>query len=243
MTRQHKIFISLYLAVAAALVAVLICVVMPMMTDHRLDVKVNRADFPIKGIDISHHNGPVDFEAVKADSVTFVIIKATDGVGDTDPRFIHNLNGARKAGLDIGVYHYFRYHRDGTEQANSLLETVEGLDIDLPLIIDVEDNDNDRSRRSLVAPNLRKMVDRLHAAGRRVMVYVNLREYNSFIRDNFDDVDLWLASSRHPDMAIPHRRLWQHSHHGKVDGITGPVDINTFNGTADQYRAWLNDAK
>ncbi len=241
MTRQHKIIVTLYLLVAAALVSGIVGVVVPFMNAHRLDVKVSRAHFPVKGIDISHHNGPVDFAAVRADSVTFVIIKATDGVGDTDPRFIHNFRGARKAGLDVGVYHYFRFHRDGVEQANSFLETVEGLDIDLPLIIDLEEKDNDPSHSRYVVPRLRSMVDRLHAAGRRVMIYVNLRQYDSYIKNNFDDVDLWLASSRHPDVVIPHRRLWQHSHHGHIDGITGPVDINTFNGTAQQYRDWLNE--
>ena len=59
------------------------------------------------------------------------------------------------------------------------------------------------------------------------------------IRGNFDDFDLWLATEHEPGDGDL-RKLWQHSHIGKIAGIDKAVDINTFNGTRDEFRQWLD---
>lgn len=223
------------------LILVVFATIMAYM-NRGLNVKLDRRNYPVKGIDISHHNGQVDFRAVKADSVNFVIIKATDGVGDFDSCLVRNFKGARQNGLDIGVYHYFRFHRNGHEQAKYLLNTMEELDInpDLPIAIDIEHKDNKTEEYELVSRNVRDMVDDLHHAGFRTMIYVNLSEYSNIIKNNFDDVDLWLASSRFPADTLGCRRLWQHSHKGQVHGVDGKVDLNTFNGSIDEYHQWVS---
>lgn len=226
-------------ATLLALVAVTVFVIVPVLKRHTLDVAVDRSHFPVKGIDVSHHNGDIDFGKVKADSIDFVIIKATDGVGDTDSNLGENYTRAKTAGLDVGVYHFFRYSRSGDEQADYLLGVIDTLQLDLPVTIDIEDAGNDAGSRDEVSNQLRVMVERLHRAGYRVMIYANRQQYSSYIRNRFDDVDLWLASST-PPADDDLRRLWQHSHCGHVDGIGGDVDLNTFNGSRDQYRSWLD---
>lgn len=235
--RRPRVILS-SIAAVAVIAAVVVFVVIPALRPTPLDVDVDRDDYPVKGIDVSHHNGAIDFESVRADSVDFVIIKASDGVGDYDRRMSENYAGARRAGLDVGVYHYFRYHRSGNDQARYFLSVIDTMAIDLPVAIDLEDTDNEEECDEYVSERLRDMVDILHGNGYRVMIYANHDQYESYIAGRFPDVDIWMASSRAPEADDP-RRVWQHSHRGRVDGISGDVDLNTFNGTRTDYAAWL----
>lgn len=204
-----------------------------------LDVKVPRRQFPVKGIDVSHHNGRINYAAVAADSVDFVIIKATEGVNFRDSMMVSNMRGARAAGLQTGFYHFFRFDRGGVRQGRHFLGTVDTLPSDFPLVIDFETAHNPPTDYYLVVGRLRDMVSFLRRRGRRVMVYCNHDGYETYIRGNFDDLDLWLASGRVPT-GTDRRTLWQHTHNGRVNGITTPVDINTFNGTRSQFHQWLS---
>src|SRR3546814_10025509 len=59
------------------------------------------------GIDVSHHQGAIDWERVAADGVEFAYLKATEGGGFSDPRFVSNARGAKAAGIKVGAYHYY----------------------------------------------------------------------------------------------------------------------------------------
>lgn len=205
-----------------------------------LNVVPDRSKFPVRGIDISHHNGKIDFRRVAADSIDFVYIKSTEGVDHTDPLFRTNYTSARKAGLATGFYHFFRFDRGGVKQGRHFLNTTEGLDTRLPMVIDFEEGGNpDDVDYYRIVGRLRDMSGYLKRHGRRVMIYCNTKDYERYIRGNFDDLDLWLATEREPEAGDP-RKLWQHSHKGKVPGISNPVDINTFNGSRDEFSRWIS---
>lgn len=204
-----------------------------------LNVVPDRGKFPVRGIDVSHHNGAIDFARVAADTIDFVYIKTTEGVDHTDPRYRANYESARKAGLFTGFYHFFRFDRGGVRQGRNFLEAVERLDSHLPLVIDFETAANPEGLDYyLIVGRLRDMSGYLMRHGRRVMIYCNTKDYEQYIRGNFDDLDLWLATEREPEAGDP-RKLWQHSHIGKIAGIGKAVDINTFNGTRDEFRQWM----
>lgn len=205
-----------------------------------LDVSLARRQFPVKGIDISHHNGRIDFKRVAADSVDFVIIKATEGVSFRDSMLLRNYRGARHAGLRTGYYHFFQFNHGGVRQGRHFLNTVDTLYTDMPLVVDFERSYNPETDYYLVVGRLRDMVAYLRRHGRRVMIYCNNQDYTRYIRGNFDDLDLWLASGRLP-ADDDRRHLWQHSHNGRVDGIPTPVDINTFNGSREDFQQWLHE--
>lgn len=213
-------------------------VVRPLITHSTLDVAVERSQFPIKGIDLSHHNGDVDFSRVARDSVEFVYLKASDGVGDYDSHLDKYYRGARTTPLRVGFYHFFRYNRDGDLQADYFLSVIDKYKSDLPLVIDIEDNSNPAVQCEIVVTRLRTMINRLHELGHRVMLYSNFKEYDTYLKNSFSDIDMWIASSRYPLSGDP-RTLWQHSHQGHVDGIDGDVDLNTFVGTRDDWHRWL----
>ncbi|MDE7126260.1 MAG: hypothetical protein K2O12_07295 [Muribaculaceae bacterium] len=208
---------------------------------HRVaHIDVSRAVYPVKGIDISSHNGgDIDFFAVAADTVEFVYIKASEGENFRDSLFYHNYAGVCRANMKVGAYHFFRFDREGWRQGRNLLETVRNLRLDLPLAIDVEEWRNaSMFDADDVVRQLRDMIDYLHEYRRDVIIYTNRDGYNRFIRFRFDDIPVWISAfSKRPLDASWH--LWQHSHRGRVNGIRGFTDLNTFNGSREEWNRWL----
>lgn len=202
-------------------------------------VSVDRSRYPVKGIDISYHNGEVDFDAVASDSVRFVYIKATEGGKWQDSCFVRNFDAARAAGLVVGAYHFFRFDVSGLRQAYNFLEGLHGREPDLPAVIDLEEWKNAPDVTTAdVIDRLAVMVDRLKAAGMRVIIYTNKSGYSRFLHRRFDNLDVWICSFTDPPTGGPWL-LWQHSHQGRVAGIRGKVDLNTFNGTAEEFEAFV----
>ncbi|HEV3471189.1 MAG TPA: GH25 family lysozyme, partial [Pyrinomonadaceae bacterium] len=93
------------------------------------------------GIDVSHYQGGVNWEAVKAAGCAFAFAKATEGAGVTDPFFHANWAGMKAAGLLRGAYHFFRPAQDAAQQAAHFLSTVQLQPGDLPPVLDVETAD------------------------------------------------------------------------------------------------------
>ncbi len=209
----------------------------------RGEIEINRAKYPILGIDVSSHNGDIDFEKVKSDGFSFVIIKATEGENHHDPKFDTNYDKARAAGLKVGAYHFFRKKTDGLNQAKNFLEMVGWRKLDLPLVVDIEDWSNDEKiQDDRTQKHLDAMVDNLRSRGHQVMVYTNGDGYKKYIKDGQININLWLCAFKDPDKLrhIPHQ-VQQYSHWGRVSGIIGDVDLNVFNGNERQWEKWLQD--
>ena len=206
---------------------------------HHNSSEIVDNDYELVGIDVSSHNGKINFERVCGSGIDFVIIKASEGAAFRDSRFASNYDSAKDNGLAVGAYHFFRFDVDGTLQARNFVETIGDRDFDLPLVIDVEEHGNPYVfLRSKVVRQLRDMVDELTALEYRVMIYTNKDGYYKFIKDNFDDYPLWLCSlNRRPELDWT---IWQYSHWGVVDGIQGDVDLNRFYGNLEQWKNWLN---
>lgn len=209
----------------------------------RGEIVVNRDKYPIVGIDVSSHNGEIDFDKVKNDGYTFVIIKASEGVDHHDSKFATNYDNARAAGMKVGAYHFFRKNTDGLNQAKNFLETIGWRKLDLPLVIDVEDWSNDKHvNDDRTQKHLDAMVDNLRSRGHKVMVYTNGDGYKKYVKDGQININLWLCAFKQPDKIkhIPHQ-IQQYSHWGHVKGIWGNVDLNVFNGSRQQWEKWLED--
>lgn len=195
--------------------------------------------YPIRGIDVSAHNGSINFEKVAKDGVDFIFIKATEGVDFKDRNFRTNYDNAKKVGLKTGVYHFFRFDRDGVEQAINLMKTVGKREPELGLVIDVEKSGNpDSIPIELVNKRLAEMVDYLNLLGHRVMFYTNREGYYDYIAETFPGYPLWICGfSESPINA--EWSFWQFNHRGKVDGIHGDVDMNTFCGNREEWKRYL----
>ena len=209
-------------------------------------VAVDRYRYPIAGIDVSKHNGDIDFERVREDNYQFVFIKASEGMTYRDDAFERNYTAARKAGLLVGAYHFFRKNRTGQEQADNLLGVIGGRALDLPLVIDLEDDwgNGATTSRQTALERLLEMIDILKGKGYDVMIYTNLDGYEKYYKGMLGDHALWLCSFTSPDL-LPHlpHMIQQYSHEGSVDGVKGDVDLNVFRGSKREWKQYLDGVK
>lgn len=189
----------------------------------------------IRGLDLSAHNGEVDFHAVREAGYEFVILKATEGSSFKDRRFIDNVRMARAAGLKVGAYHFFRFDAPGYMQGLNFLHSVNARDLDLPLAIDIEEWANPNSQQTpLVLDRLDEMLQHIEKHGYRVMLYTNKNGHARFISGRLERYPLWICSlADEPG----HMRwtLWQATHNGRVAGVDHPVDINAFAGSREEW--------
>lgn len=204
-------------------------------------------EFPIRGIDVSAHNGDIDFRAVKSSGIEFVLMKATEGNDFKDVRFADNYREARRAGLKVGAYHFFRFDSDGVRQAINFMHSMRGRNPDLPAVVDFEEwtNPSEVPDDTVVA-RLDDMLNHLRMNGYEVLIYTNKDGYDRWVKKRFGDYPLWLCSFSRidsPDDWV----LWQYSHRGSVDGIRGRVDMNVFRGDRAQWdemcSKWLDDTQ
>lgn len=203
-------------------------------------LEVPRAEYPVKGIDLSAHNGAVDFRAVAADSVDFVYLKASEGNTFRDGSFADNYDRARAAGLPVGAYHFFRFECEGEAQARNMLQAVSYRRLQLPLAIDVEENGNGAGfDPDAVREEVLKMMEYLRQSGYRVIVYTNKQGLAQYVPQDKGDGGLWICSFTNPPLPGGEWVLWQHSHRGHVRGVDGLVDLNTFNGDRSAWRKWV----
>ena len=196
--------------------------------------------FPVKGIDVSAHNGMMNLDAAADDGIEFIFIKASEGENFRDENFVLNYQKARHAGMKVGAYHFFRFDVDGVKQAVNLMRSVGARPLELGMVIDVEAEGNPEGYTpEEVAENLQKMVDYLNLKGRRVMFYSNRAGYEKYLFRNFRGFPLWICSFTDDNSANNDWTFWQYYHHGKVAGIRGEVDLNVFHGSRAEWERVL----
>lgn len=196
---------------------------------------VDEARYPVRGIDISQHNGMMNLNAAKSDGIDFAFIKASEGDRYGDPNFALNYEKATTAGLKVGAYHYFRFDVSGVAQALNLLQRVGDRPLDLGLAIDVEEQGNATGIDIAdIIDRLGAMLEYLNMKGYRVTIYTNRDGYYKYLENNFPDQKLWICSFSNPPISTDWE-LWQYNHRGRVKGINGDVDLNAFNGSRQEW--------
>jgi lysozyme len=194
-----------------------------------------------QGVDVSRHQGPIDWPALAADDVRFVYIKATEGSDYVDPRFAANWAGAAAVGLPRGAYHFFTLCRSGAEQADNFIRVVPRTEGALPHALDMEHTGPCRTRPALtdVAGEARVFLDRVAAHyGRRPVVYTTEEFHDAYLA-RMTGERFWMRSLFvRPRARAGEWVLWQHHHRGRRRGVSGPVDLNAFRGDARAFAHW-----
>jgi lysozyme len=188
--------------------------------------------YPVRGIDVSHHQGAIDWEAVRGDGIAFAYIKATEGGDLVDSRFAANWRRAREAGVLVGAYHFFTFCRDGATQARSFL-AVAPLDHEaLPPAVDLEFEGNCAKTPS--AGELQAELETyLHlvkdAYGREPVIYLTQDFLAAFPQIGLNS-PLWVREMvGEPDWPVARGwALWQYANRGVVRGISGAVDLDVY---------------
>lgn len=200
---------------------------------------VDEERYPIRGIDVSAHNGRIDFHEVRRAGMEFVFIKASEGVDFKDKNFRTNYRKAQAAGLKTGAYHFFRFDKDGVEQAMNFMDVVQNRRLELGVAVDIEKQGNpDGVDPALVNQRLTDMVEYLYLRGYQVLFYTNRDGYEQYMMEAFPGYPLWICSfSDHPIDAD--WTFWQFNHHGRVSGIKGDVDLDAFYGSREDWQNYL----
>jgi GH25 family lysozyme M1 (1,4-beta-N-acetylmuramidase) len=196
------------------------------------------------GVDVSYYNGTIDWAKAKAAGVQFAIIRVSDGTGFKDPKFASYAAGAKAQGLVRGAYQFFRPAQDVTAQADLMIAAQAAFDAtDLPPTIDVEATGS--LSPATVAARVAQWVDRVKAqTGRTPIVYTGKYFWRDDVGGSTKQADsaLWVAqyTSLCPDIPAPWSKwtFWQYSESGRVPGIPGDVDMDRFNGSLDDLRAF-----
>ena len=200
---------------------------------YYLNFAPDPAKYPVRGIDVSRHQGVIDWPAVAADNVRFAYLKASEGGDMVDTTFAANLAAARAAGVAVGAYHFFTFCRPGADQAANFLATVSHATPMLPPVVDIEYSGNCSARPTVeaMARELDAFIGPVEAAlGRPVMLYV-MGETLEAYRDAIPQRDRWVRwLAMEPWDAG--WAFWQYHDRGTVAGIDGDVDLNVYSGDA-----------
>lgn len=197
------------------------------------------------GVDVSSHQGSIDWQAVAADGIDFAIVRAgnrgyTEGALYADERFAENIDGAAAAGLDTGVYFFSQAitPEEAREEADFVLEQLAGRNLSLPVTFDHEPVSDSTGRANNLAGTelaacARAFCERIEQAGYDTMIYGNKQDIARFGASVPDDRPVWFAEY---DVAQPTGQfdfvMWQYTNGGTVAGIPTNVDLNILFTTA-----------
>ncbi|MBY6844886.1 peptidoglycan-binding protein [Clostridium botulinum] len=183
-----------------------------------------------KGIDISMHNGTVNFSAVKSSGCNIVIIKATEGVDYVDPCLNQHYNEAKAQGLNIGFYHFMSEKTSPTQQAIDFWNAIKGKQFNILPTLDIETNNMGRSTKQITDRCLEFLNKFKALSDLSCMIYTG----GYFGRDNLDSrVKKYLGWIAHYNVDRPMETGFnvvghQYTETGRINGISGNVDLNNF---------------
>jgi lysozyme len=196
----------------------------------------------IKGIDVSHHQGKIDWAKVKNDNIRFAFIKSTEGATFQDSCFSYNAKEAKKQGIKIGAYHYFKLTSEAEAQfANFVARAPKDL-LDLPPVIDLEYCQNKEMKlpehKAGLDDKLKKLEKLMHQHyGVKPIFYTTYDYYIDHIKGNFDN-EIWICSTQNKRVTYLEEQQWrfrQYSFHGKINGIDKEVDLDFFKGSEEDF--------
>lgn len=199
--------------------------VIPVPAEAKL--KASRENVSAEGIDVSHYQGVIDWRALSRNkNISYVYIKATEGESLLDDTYRYNIEEARKAGLKVGSYHYYRPNADHEMQLRNLTSQVHADEQDLAVIIDVENRGRKPHKRFI--EDLHKFLKRVEEHYRcKPVIYTFQNFYNKYLAGEFSDYKLMIAKyhEEEPVLNDGHNfTIWQYTSKGNIDGIDGYVD-------------------
>ena len=208
--------------------------------EYRGEYLACTAGSAVLGVDVSAHQGQIDWEQVRQAGMEFAIIRLgyrgyTSGGVYEDEYARANLEGARAAGLKVGVYFYSQALDEGEarREAQFCVDLLEGEPLDLPVVFDWEYAGEDTRSADMTSNALmactRAFCEEVKAAGYEPMIYFNPHIAENLLRlEELQEYPFWLAMYS-DQMTWPHEvEMWQYTATGSVPGISGDTDINLW---------------
>lgn len=189
-----------------------------------------------KGIDLSEWQTQVDYTKLKKQGIDFAIIRCGYGrdKSQKDKMFEKHYEGLKKAGIKLGcyIYSYANKVSDGQLEANNCLQFIKGKTFELPIFYDLEDKVTSVLGKNKITILANDFLNEIKKAGYNAGIYGNLNWFNNYInlkelKNKHTDMKVWLAQwgVSKPTSSFNYD-FWQYTSVGKLDGISGHVDMN-----------------
>lgn len=198
-----------------------------------------------KGIDVSAHQGKIDWDTVANYGMDFVIVRITEAGNITDSQFENNFAGCNKHKIPVGVYKY-SYAMTVAEiqsEARKIVSVLNGRKIQFPVFLDLEHH----NQRALGSESIHKLAEAFRRiivdAGYKFAIYCNVDWYDTVICSHLKKYEFWIARYPQYDNGWLLERLrpewgvgWQYSSKAKIPGINGNVDRDVFYTLYDEIK-------
>ena len=212
---------------------------------HKVGTGTYLTDKKLNGVDLSHWNGEIDWPALKKTNITFIFMKATQGVTYVDHAFERNWITAKNYGFYRGAYHFYTPKDDPTTQAKHFLSVVKPEKGDILPVLDIEiahGEDPEQLRKDIAI-----WIDTVKAAiGRYPIIYTDRGFWDQSIDTSFNHCPLWIAEwdNKHaPYLPKGWNKwvFWQYTNAGTLEGIPGAkgkTDLDWFQGDLNRLKSY-----
>ena len=204
----------------------------------------SKEKYPIRGVDVSHYQGEIDWDRLSKEEICFAYIKATEGSQYKDEQFDRNWNKAQTTGLRIGAYHFFSLDSPGADQAENFCKTVVAVKNMLPPVVDVESYGNykkpDELNKGKMLSELKDFLKNTEAYYGVMPIIYTTEEWLPLLQEEFKDYDVWIrAVYGRPESSI-NWTFWQYSNRHVLPGYSGTeryIDMNVYCGNEKEFDA------
>lgn len=243
MMKKRRYYLILILAVLFVVLASILFV-------NKI-IKINpliAGGYELRGVDVSHYQGTIDWKKLEEQELEFAFIKATEGSSYLDECFYDNWQAAENTNLYIGAYHFLSFDSDGKKQAQFFISAVGNLDGKLAPVIDVEfygDKADNQPEKEDVAAQLGEMLSVLEEHYQvKPIIYTTYTIYFKYIKGEFDEYPLWIRNVYYPPGGALGAAwaFWQYTDTAVLEGYEGTekyIDMNVFKGTKEELEMLL----
>lgn len=216
------------------------------VNSHTTNHLYHRESFSISGIDVSHHQGHIDWNKVISDSINFVFIKSTQGCYFKDHKFKYNSQSASGVGIKVGAYHYYEFGTDPHCQFDNFIKHTPKEILDLPPVLDLEYCSNEKLRnphnKNKFLSDI-KILNKLMTQhyGVEPIFYTAPDFYLNLIKNNFTN-KIWICYLEDKEVSFLKPEDWnfrQYSFWGRIKGIPVLVDLDFFKGDLEDFEKML----
>lgn len=193
----------------------------------------------LKGIDVSRHQGEINWKKVAGEDISYAFIRAgyrgtTEGKLVEDEYFQDNIEGALDNGIDVGIYFYTQAttEKEAEEEAEFVIKLIKNYDVTYPVVLDLEEVTGSSARTAQMTQEeytkaAIAFCEKIKEAGYTPMIYGNLKTFMIMLDlEQIEDYEKWFAYYDTP-VYFPYAfSVWQYSAKGSVNGIEGDVDLN-----------------
>ena len=182
---------------------------------------------------MSHYQGSIDWdEVVGGTPISYVYLKATEGASLVDKTYARNLAEARRVGLSVGSYHFYRPNVNWRQQFDNMVAVVKAEEQDLVPIIDIEHR-GAVSAEAFIS-DLRAFIEKVtEHYGKKPLLYTYHNFYNRYLTGEFTDYHFMIARYRTDSPTLNDGKdyiMWQYTSTGSIPGIRGHVDRSKIMG-------------